>query len=71
MHTLKCYINEASLCFCRGAVLIRLFSEDQPSKLPSTEKTKNEEYLLQRQETKFDCHSGAADQETVPGGHMR
>ena len=71
MHTLKCYINEASLCFCHGAVFIRLFSEDQSSKLPSTEKTKNEEYLLQRQETKLDCHRGAADQETVPGGHMR
>ena len=64
MHALKCCINEASLCFCHGAVFIRLFSEDQSSKLSSTEKTKNEE-------TKLDCHRGAADQETVPSGHMQ
>ena len=43
MHALKCCINEASLCFCHGAVFIHLFSEDQSSKLSSTEKTKNEE----------------------------
>ena len=67
MHALKCCINEASLCFCHGAVFIRLFSEDQSPKLSSTEKTKNEEFTL----TKLDCHRGAADQETVPSGHMR
>ena len=43
MHALKCCINVASLCFCHGAVFIRLFSEDQSSKLSITEKTKNEE----------------------------
>ena len=71
MHALKCCINEASLCFCHGALFIRLFSEDQSSKLSSTEKAKKRVYLLQRQETKLDCHRGAADQETVPSGHMR
>ena len=30
--------------FCDVAVFIRLFSEEQSSKLPSTEKTKNEEF---------------------------
>ena len=35
------------------------------------ENEKSTVYLLQRQETKLDCHHGAADQETVPSGHMR
>ena len=48
MHALKCCINEASLCFCHGAEFIRLFSEDQSSKLPSTEKTKNEEVTFSK-----------------------
>ena len=48
MHALKCCINEASLCFCHGAVFIRLFSEDQSSKLSSTEKTKNEEFTFSK-----------------------
>ena len=48
MHALKCCINDASLCFCHGAVFIRLFSEDQSSKLSSTEKTKNEEFTFSK-----------------------
>ena len=48
MHALKCCINEASLCFCHGAVFIRLFSEDQSSKYSSTEKTKNEEFTFSK-----------------------
>ena len=49
MHALKCCINEASLCFCHCAVIfIRLFSEDQASELPSTEKTKNEEFTFSK-----------------------
>ena len=48
MHALKCCINAASLCFCHGAVFIRLFLEDQSSKLPSTEKTKNEVFTFSK-----------------------
>ena len=50
MHAIKCCINEASLCFCHGAaaVFICLFSEDQSSKLSSTEKTKNEEFTFSK-----------------------
>ena len=48
MHAIKCCINEASLCFCHGAVFIRLISEDQSSKLSSTEKTKNEEFTFSK-----------------------
>ena len=65
MHALKCCINEASLCFCHGAVFIRLFSEEQSSKLSSTEKTKNKDFTFSKDKTKLDCHRGAADQETV------
>ena len=48
MHSLKYCIYEGSLCFCHGAVFIRLFSEDQSSKLSSTEKTKNEEFTFSK-----------------------
>ena len=48
MHEIKCCIKEASLCFCHGAVFIRLFSEDQLPKLSSTEKTKKEEFTFSK-----------------------
>ena len=71
MHALKCCINEASLCFCHGAVFIRLFSEDHRQSNPAERKGKMKSLPSAKTRDQARLSPWCCDKETVPRGHMR